>query len=804
MSVRGMLIAVTMILLGLAGAAYADGMLIPVRPMEPAFTVKYHNVDVTIDRQVATTKIDQVFHNESPRQLEAEYIFPIPPGATISKFSMYVGGEELTGRLLSKEEARRIYEEIVRKRQDPALLEYMGREAIRARVFPIPPNEDRKVVISYQEVVKRDGLTCKYVYPLSTEKLSNKPLERVSVDIAIKAQSPISNIYSPTHDLSIKRESKTEARASYSAKGVKPDMDLVLYYSVSEEELVGLSMITYREPGEEGFFLLMASPTMQMTTQRVMPKDVLFVLDTSGSMAGDGKIDQAKSALRFCLNSLGERDRFNIVAFNTEVRTFRPELVSNTKAAVGGGEEFVAGFQANGGTNLNQAMLRGLEMLDNGSRVRTIIFLTDGQPTVGETNTDNILANVGSGNKHKARLFAFGVGYDVNAHFLDRLADGNGGISEYVRPKEDIEVKVSSLYSKISSPLLTDLKLNWGHAKVHDVYPQELPDLFQGTQLVVVGRYDPEGNAPSTTTITLTGEVNGEKQRFDYKASLPARARHDEFVPRLWAARKIGYLLDEIRLHGSNKELVEEVVRLSKDYGIMTEYTSFLVDLDTVRGAAAAGPGASALGATGPAVAYEPLAALLPKAAERMDTARGAQSGGWGVNQAGNLGQMKRQGQVYQNWYYDANGNVQQIAQVRNVNVRTFYQNGAQWVDAQFKTSQNVTKVKAYSPAYFQLANASPRLAQYLSLGNEVLIGAGANAVQVTANEGQEKEFAPAELKKLLGDLSDVSAEPAKMIARHSGAPTTVPIAIAVAVGLVACVTRRPRRWDHGHSDPGC
>ncbi len=707
-----------------ASICLADGVMIPMpprpgEPFPPALSIKYHHVDVEIDDQIARTKVDQVFINHHPRDLEATYIFPIPENATISRFSMWVGGEELRGEILDRGEARKIYEDIVRRKRDPALLEYVGRDAFKARVYPIPGNGEKRVSLDYAEVLRLDSGVCQYNYALDTEKFSRDPIQEVKLVITISSQSPIKSVYSPTHSVEVNRKSSHRVEVSYSEKGTRPDRDFILYYTVSRDEL-GLNLLTYREKGEKGFFIGMLSPSYDLARADVVAKDVVFVFDHSGSMSGE-KIEQARSALLFCLNSLNAKDRFNLVCFNDRVDEYARELASVSRQNVQDARRFVRELEARGGTDINEALLVALRQLKDGGRPSFVVFLTDGLPTVGETHPPTILENIKGALKGSPRVFPFGVGYDVNTQFLDRLASENRGTSEYVRPEEDIEVKVSNFYTKISSPLLTDLRIDFGTMKVSEVYPKVLPDLFKGSQVLILGRYEGQG----TARVRLNGLVGGRRKSLSYKANFPKRAEEKSFIPRLWASRKIGYLIEEIRSHGEDKELVDEIVRLSKKYGIMTEYTSFLVDADE-------------------RVAVKEL---KEEAYRVMKKAAAPTTGGWAVNQSKNVRDLQGGAQVPQNVYYDSSGRAQQIRGVAQIGVKNFFNKRGNWVDSEYDPDQKVIKVKRFSKAYFQIIERDDALAQYLSLGENVLLNIGKNSVQI-GEEGKE-EFSERELARL-------------------------------------------------------
>src|SRR5262249_25829839 len=320
-------------------------------------------------------------------------------------------------------------------------------------------------------------------------------------------------------------------------------------------------------------------PKREIPREEVAPKDIVFVFDTSGSMNG-AKIEQARRALRFILSNLNPHDRFNIIRFNSEVEPFRKELVEAAPASLEAARAFVDETKPVGGRATDDALVTAFESLpttrlasDEGRRTM-IVFMTDGQPTIGETSPERILADVARLNHGRARLFVFGVGDDVNTLLLDRLARDGDGTVEYVRPSEDLELKVSAFYNKVAYPVLADLELSLPGVEVTDLYPKRVPDLFAGSQLILFGRYRRPGNV----TARLTGQVAGRTRSFNYPVPLPDRERDNSFIPRLWASRKIGYLLEEIRLHGESAELKDEVIRLSKEHGILTPYTAFLVE----------------------------------------------------------------------------------------------------------------------------------------------------------------------------------------------------------------------------------
>ena len=703
---KRVLTAAVSLILFLVSSVLADGFIvIQPRPHHqtppPPLTVVYHQVDVKITGQLCQTAIDQVFLNNYHQDLEGTYIFPIPKGASITDFSMFVGDRELKGEILSKQEARAIYEEIVRRKKDPALLEYYDQGMFRARVYPIPGNGQVRIRIKYSEILKKEDGILNYNYPLSTEKFSQDPIQKVEINVDLRSDLPLESIYSPTHDIKIEKLGKTQARITYIERGTKPDKDFKLFYAVSEDN-IGFHILTY-----DNFFLGLLSPQADLTLDKVVAKRIIFILDSSGSMSGD-KIRQAKDALIFCLNNLNPQDSFNIIDFDDRVRNFKNELIPANRENLKAATRFVNDCLADGGTNINSALLGALDQTNDNPELGMIIFLTDGLPTVGQTDIKNILSNVSQNNRTSTRFFVFGLGYDVNTNFLDNLANQNKGISDYVKPEEDIEVKLSSFYQKIANPILSDIRLEFRGVQVYDVYPQELPDIFKGTQLVILGRFRPENKAQAI----LTGKVGGMPKTYRYDVDFKKESGSD-FIPKLWVTRRIAYLLDQIRLHGKNKEIVDEIVRLSKEYGIITEYTSFLIDADT-------------------RLTHHDLV----REAEREMSIMKEETGASAVYQALNVSKMKG-AQAPADEYLDSQGRVNKISQVMTRAGKTFFNKNNIWTDAAYDGRIQTLKIKRFSQAYFELANRIPQIGKYLSLGEAVIICLDDVVLEIT-DEGKE------------------------------------------------------------------
>jgi len=719
----------------------ADGFIVVERPflIPPGhfpfapLEVSSHHVDVKIDGQVAVTSIDQEFYNPNDQRLEGIYMFPVPKGAHIDKFSMEIGGKMVDAELLRADKARQIYEDIVRKMRDPALLEYAGRDLFEARIFPIEPRSRKPIKISYTELLRSDAGTVTYSYALSTEKFSARPIKSLSLKVEVKTEQPLASIYSPSHKVEIRRDGPNRAVIGYESKDEKPDTDFQLVYS-SEKRDIGLSLITHKSGGEDGYFLLLAAPTVAKETKPA-PKDVVFVVDTSGSMAG-AKLQQAKKALQFCVENLNTDDRFEIVRFSTEAESLFGKLSEADSEHRKRASNFIGDLKPIGGTAIADALETAFKArTEKSERPFVIIFLTDGLPTVGTRNPDEIVADVKKAGD--ARIFSFGIGSDVNTQLLDQIAEGTRAFSQYVLENEDLEVKVSSFYTRIREPVLTNVRLEFGGGvRTSKLYPAQLPDLFKGDQLVLTGRYSGSGEVEAK----LTGMANGREQTFTYKVKFDDSS--NDYVARLWATRRVGFLLDEIRIHGETTELRDEATDLARRYGIVTPYTAYLiVEDEDRRRVPTADRSMQSMSADAPARA---------EVSKAWDGFKEKKDGADAVANARSQNAFKFAEQSGASINYGAAESLrgftlnapsapaesdrltQYTRQSKFVNGRAFFQNGKQWIDA---NAQNATKrqhLQFNSEAYFDLLKQHPEAAPWMALGQNVLLALDDTVYEIT------------------------------------------------------------------------
>ncbi len=743
-----------LILLSAALPTAAQGIIIdpppnPPLPIRPApvvnpVTVESHRVDATIDGPVASVRVTQVFHNGSDRVQEGTFLFPLPDDAAISDFQMTVDGQVLEGKLLKKEEARRIYEEIVRQQRDPALLEYVGRDLFQASVFPIPAQSSRTVELTYREIVWLENGLHRFTVPLGSRR-NSQPAKTVAVNVELAEQTGLRTIYSPSHQVAIERTGNDAAQIGFESSDSDPaqQRDFTLYWG-SNEAAVGVNLLSYKPAGDDGFFLLLAAPALDVAADAVIERDIVLVLDVSGSMEGE-KLVQAQKAADFVVEHLNDGDRFALISFSTGVDRWKGDLQSVDGESRASAAAWIERLRATGSTDINRALLEGLAMLDNPddrSRPAYVLFLTDGLPTQGEEDPAQIVANAqrSAPAGRSLRLFTFGVGYDVNTDLLDEVSSSLGGRSSYVSPTEQIDEAVSSFYAGVSTPVLANLSVTITDAEgknidISDSYPYPLPDLFAGGQLVWVGRYPAGGNV----TVALSGDVNGADRRFNYPELSLVESGGESVVARLWATRKIGALLTAIRRNGANPETIDAIVALSLEYGIVTPYTSYLVE-EPALAISAERPASQPMGGADNFIAPAPARPAL-SFNSRASEAQIAESAA-----AAPSGEAAVQASKVRSGLSEAE-TAPQNDRVRYAAGKSFAQKGEVqaadgslhllWVDTALTAEMTPRPISFGSAEYFALA-ADDRVAQWLAVSPALVVVIDGEAVQIVLDNPSE------------------------------------------------------------------
>jgi Ca-activated chloride channel family protein len=571
-------VPVIVALLLLSPAAWA-GVLLPHKNPEQPLKVRKEQISVRVTNQVVQASVIQVFENQTGQPVDATYVFVPPRGAAVSGFATWVKGQKIESRVQEKKQAAETYAEAKQAGGAPALLSQLDKGTFKMKVARIEPGKTRRVELRYEGILDyRSGTIALHLPLKSPAPIVNVPRGELTLTIDITDSKEIAAVRPGSLPVKQERLSAHHVRVSYSNRdGKAPDQDLRLQYDVRSKK-IGLTFLSHRIKGEDGFFMLLAAPQELTTNRDIVKKDVVFVFDVSGSMAGE-KIEQARGALKKCLSFMNRGDRFGIVAFSDGTNPYKNSLDSLEPKRVQKAEAFINRLEPNGGTNIHLALLEGLKLTGSSGRPKVIIFLTDGQATAGITDSRAILAAVKQANARGVRIFTFGVGSYVNNALLERLGKENRGGVDFIGQGAALEQAVAAFYTKISRPVLSDLSVSFGSITAAMTYPNVLPDLYKGSQLLLVGRYRGEGAAKSS----LSGMLNGARKSYAFTASFPHDNRDNAFLPRLWASRRIDYLLSQMRMHGETQEGRQEVIRLSKRHHIATRYTSLVATAPRTR-----------------------------------------------------------------------------------------------------------------------------------------------------------------------------------------------------------------------------
>lgn len=592
------------------------------------------------------------------------------------------------------------YESIVREGNYTGFSEHFGTRAFLADVPKIQAYNRPHIQFEYSQIIHINNDLAKYTYPLSLAKSAAGRIADLTVEMEIESESDLRTIYSPSHEVVINRKDDNHVSIRYKDKDIDPDDNFECYYSVSDDNF-GITLFTHRaDEDEDGYFMLLVSPKYEVKKTDVIEKDFIFVLDHSGSMARR-KIEQAKAALRYCVQNLNDGDRFNLILFNTDITSLADRLnrreecgsaerghgsavLSHKLIDVEDGREealaFIDGIEARGGTNINDALLTALAEKPDPNRPRIIVFLTDGCPTVGVTNEVRILGNVAQENANQSRIFVFGVGHDVNFRLLDKMAVDNGGSRDYVKPNENIEVAVSSLFRKMNEPVLVNVELDFAQVITKELTPGKIPDMFRGEQLTLLGQYESHGD----TTLTLRGKIGSESHEFSKNIQFAKIEKDNDFLPHLWAQRRVTDLVDEAALNGGSRELHDEIERLCTKYGVETPDTTFVAAED---------------------------GSLKSYYQSRISTAYSLDKSKDEAMRRSK--EMKRNKEVLSRQQYNDR---------KTIGRKTFRRHGEIWVDIKYDGQSELKRIEFGSKEYFDLADRSYDLAKCLKLHPPMII----------------------------------------------------------------------------------
>ena len=702
-------------------------IILPPRPLPRRHPMHHEPVRLTaasaaisIDEQAAGTRLELTLSNPSGIQQEAVVMIPVPDGVAVRSLEYDGVGPEPVAKVLPRDEARRIYDAIVNKMRDPALVEFAGTNMIRTSAFPIPPGKSQKLAITFEQVLGADGDRVDYWLPRS-ESLAQGDVSW-TISAMIKSSRAIAGVYSASHEVDVIRDAPGQVRVKVAggsqADAARGSFRLSYLLQPRKGDGVAATLMAYPDAdvrgGQGGYFLLLAGMPPTPAEVEKQKREVVLVLDRSGSMRGE-KIEQVRNAALQVVEGLEWGEAFNIIDYSDSIAAFADKPVIKDQASLDKARAYIRGLQANGGTNLHDALIEAMRSEPTKAMLPLVIFLTDGLPTVGERSEVKIRDDVKAANKFHRRVFTFGVGFDVNSPLLSGLGKASRGASTFVLPQEDVEVKVSQVFRRLNGPVLAMPRLtvlgdHTPGGMLRELMPGELPDVFEGDQIVVLGQYASAGNL----RLRLEGEQHDKKVAFEFDASTKGATVRNAHVARLWARAKIAMMVDEIRQAGASggvgearmKELADEIVRLSTKWGILTEYTSFLATPEAER-------------LSGEQLREGLSASSLTNLSRRAEAGR---SGTGGVNQEANLqrlmpmrapsgggrGGVTAAPAPTTQAYLDADMKKVEVHTIQQNADRAFYFRNNRWVDSRLiekeQEKPDVT-IELGTPAYSRLVD---------------------------------------------------------------------------------------------------
>ena len=558
----------------------AAGLLVADGGFGGQLEIEEQAVTVTINNGIAVTQVDQTFRNTEDRTVEALYTFPVPEGASVANFSMWIGGKEMIGEVVEKQRAREIYNSYKQqpRPKDPGLLEQTDYKTFEMRIFPINAKAQQRVRITYYQQLDYDHDWATYVYPLATNAEGaneQRTTGRFALDLRVLSEVPIDQLESPSHpdDFAFAQQGDKVRQASLEVQGGSLARDVVVAYHATRPH-TGVDLIASKPEGDDGYFMLTLTAGEELDAASV-PMDYVFIVDSSGSMAMQDKLMLSRGAVEAFVDALGPDDRFEVMSFDVQPSLAFSELRNADDAAKAEAATFLASQRARGGTILAPALTTAYRYAEKaGDRPLNVVVLSDGMTEQRERT--ELLQQIRS-RPQNTRVFCIGVGNEVDRPLLEELARDSGGLASFISRGDNFERQAKAFRRKLTRPVATDLKIAIDGVQIYGVEPANLPALYHGQPMRVFGRYTGGGDARATITGNITGQpmTNAVPLRLPVADNEPNAGNPE--IERMWAFHRIANLLADADRRDARSGVTDEVIKLGELYSIVTPYTSFIV-----------------------------------------------------------------------------------------------------------------------------------------------------------------------------------------------------------------------------------
>ena len=695
-------------LCALSSPSFAGGYLLMPESMSyrktfPVPDIVYHHVSAVIGAGSAVTSVEQEFFNGQYYAPATVYLFPVPEGKSVSACRAEIDGKEVPCELLDALSARAICETAARAGKDPSALAFCGREMLRFSIPPFSPRERKRVKLEYSESVPAEAKSFDYVYPLGSHGLSPRNPHELKVSVTVRSGIRAKELKSLTHPLKV-CESDGAVSAVYERSGIIPDSDFVLMAGRSENGAL------FRAGMEEskGYFMFDALPPAGLAP---MPKDVLFLVDVSGSMEGR-KLDGTVTGIVRCLQGLSDADRFQVVRFGSDASTLFSSLsrADRTHAAAAG--SFLRSLHGSGGTNLDAALKLAAEQPKDPSRPQYVFLVTDGRANLGEAGEELLFEQTKKWLKPNIHFYIIGLDYECGSRFLERLAAVSGGAYLPLHPKGDVCGSLVSLFSRASAPVLTDVSVTIKGVKA-SFSPSAPTELCDGSAVTLFGSYDGEG----TATLVVQGKSAGKSRSFVYPLEFPAASALRQPIAPLRHAKRESELLSRIRLRGESSETAAELASTARCSGIYPLAARYYAADEELRREAKGELTAAELTVGGPMKSSPQILSECRKDLSLLKSSAG-EGGMRAADDIRFLSEAETAADLERFMTKGGNGAVD----VSFVRGRAFYLSKKGWIDPLIQTAKGlpVRSVIFGSDEYFDLLTQEPGIGEYLAVGKSV------------------------------------------------------------------------------------